>query len=323
MSLTVSPGTFQNAGYLIPEVWSPRLLFELYEQTTFADISNTDYEGEIRNVGDTVWIRGLPAITTSLVPKNAEIPVQIPETPRTQLTLDYRRMFNWFIDDEDRARSDINVMTEWTAHGGKKLGEDAERIDIYPNLIGQVGVTMQGNSAGRISGTYRLGALGATANHVGLTTGASGTANRRNVLDFIADLRVVCSENNVPEEDTYIVIPNWMSGMIKRSDLANANYSGDGTSIFRNGLLGELDRFKVYRSNQLPTAVDNSQRVHYVYFGHKKAVTAAMDLSWSRVIEDAKYAGKFAQSALVHGFKCIKGEAFGRAIVRPAISADT
>jgi len=188
-----------------------------------------------------------------------------------------------------------------------------------PSMLGVYDLLVHG----RAEHSAQSGALGAAANHVGLTTGNSGTANRRNVLDFIADLRVVCSENNVPEEDTYIVIPNWMSGMIKRSDLANANYSGDGTSILRNGMLGEIDRFKVYRSNQLPTAIDSTHRVHYVYFGHKKAVTAAMDFSWNRVIPDARYAGQFAQAALVHGFRCIKSEAFGRAIVRPAIPSDT
>jgi hypothetical protein len=311
MSLPVSPGYFQNSGYLIPEFWSTKLLFELYEQTTVMDISNTDYEGEIRNVGDTVWIRGLPTISTFLLPKGAQVPTDVNETPRTQLTLDYRRGFNWLID------------TEWTTHSGRILGQDCERIDIYPNLIGKAGTTLQGNTAGRISQTIRLGALGAAGNHVGLTTAASGTGNRRNVLDFFTDMRTALAEENVPESDTFVVIPNWMAGMIKRSDLANANYSGDSTSIFRNGQIGTLDGFTVYKSNQLPTATDSSNRVTYIYFGHKRALTMAMNLVDNKVIDSELYVGKKCRGFAVHGHEVIKRAAFGRAIVRPAIAGDT
>ena len=323
MALPVSPGYFQNSGYLIPEVWSPKVLFELYEQTTITDISNTDYEGEIRNVGDTVWIRGLPAINTFLLPKGAEVPIDVNETPRTQLSLEYRRGFQWMIDNEDSARSDINVMNEWTAHSGRILGQECERIDIFPNLIGQAGLTLQGNTAGRISQTIRLGALGAAGNHVGITSGASGTANRRNVLDFITDLRVALDENNVPVQDTYVVIPNWMAGLVKRSDLARADYAGDDTSIFRNGLLGVLDGFTIYKSNQLPTTVDASNRVTYIYFGHKKALTMAMNLVDNDVIKSERYVGKLCRGFAVHGHRVVKDAAFGRAIVRPAIAGDT
>ena len=47
----------------IPQIWSGKLGVKFYASTVLAAISNTDYEGEIKNQGDTVKIRTKPTIT--------------------------------------------------------------------------------------------------------------------------------------------------------------------------------------------------------------------------------------------------------------------
>ena len=49
----------------IPEIWSGKLIEKFYATTVLAAISNTDYEGEIKNQGDKVSIRTQPTITIS------------------------------------------------------------------------------------------------------------------------------------------------------------------------------------------------------------------------------------------------------------------
>src|SRR5215471_7396117 len=49
------------SGTFIPEIWSGKLIEKFYASTVLAAISNTDYEGEIRNQGDKVHIRPKPA----------------------------------------------------------------------------------------------------------------------------------------------------------------------------------------------------------------------------------------------------------------------
>ena len=48
---------------LVPEIWSGKLVEKFYASTVLAAISNTDYEGEIKNKGDRVKIRTKPTIT--------------------------------------------------------------------------------------------------------------------------------------------------------------------------------------------------------------------------------------------------------------------
>ena len=43
-----------SANKFIPEIWSGKLIEKFYASTVLAAISNTDYEGEIKNQGDKV-----------------------------------------------------------------------------------------------------------------------------------------------------------------------------------------------------------------------------------------------------------------------------
>ena len=52
MAYATSPGHPQYTGNFIPEIWSGKLIENFYDATVLAAISNTDYEGEIRNM---VW----------------------------------------------------------------------------------------------------------------------------------------------------------------------------------------------------------------------------------------------------------------------------
>src|ERR1700761_707965 len=51
------------SGIFIPQIWSGKLVEKFYASTVLAAISNTDYEGEIKDFGDRVKIRTKPTIT--------------------------------------------------------------------------------------------------------------------------------------------------------------------------------------------------------------------------------------------------------------------
>jgi len=46
----VSPGRPDYSGNFIPEIWSGKLIENFYDATVLSAISNTDYEGEIRQM---------------------------------------------------------------------------------------------------------------------------------------------------------------------------------------------------------------------------------------------------------------------------------
>ena len=60
MAFGVSPGNPGYTGNFIPEIWSGKLIENFYDASVLAAISNTDYQGDIKSMGDTVNIRTTP-----------------------------------------------------------------------------------------------------------------------------------------------------------------------------------------------------------------------------------------------------------------------
>ncbi len=64
MSLPRAGGYPSLAGTTTPRpIWATKLLVKFYENTVLGAITNTDYEGDISNMGDQVRIRTTPDIT--------------------------------------------------------------------------------------------------------------------------------------------------------------------------------------------------------------------------------------------------------------------
>jgi hypothetical protein len=246
-----SPAT----GVFIPEIWSGKLIEKFYSATVLAAIANTDYEGEIQNQGDKVKIRTKPTITIRDYTVDLPLVVERPSASTVELTIDFAKYFNLVLDDIMAYQSDMDLLSMWADDASEQL-----KIVIDTAVLGLIDAGIaaanKGATAGRISLNIDLGAAGAP---VALTPA--------NVVDYIVDLGTVLDEQNIPETGRWLVLPPWVAGMIKKSDLRNASISGDGVSLVRNGRLGMIDRFTLYASNLLPTATEGTDTAYRVFAG--------------------------------------------------------
>lgn len=89
MALPVAAGHPQLSGSVIPNaIWSGKLLVKFYEATVLADISNTEYEGEISSQGDNVKIRTTPSITIRDYSKGQTLQTERPDPDVVELPID-------------------------------------------------------------------------------------------------------------------------------------------------------------------------------------------------------------------------------------------
>ena len=102
------------SGTFIPEIWSGKMLEKFYSATVLAAISNTDYEGEIKDKGDKVIIRTKPTITIRDYQVNMALTVDRPSSPTVTLTIDQAKYFNLALDDIMDIQSDINLLSIWS-----------------------------------------------------------------------------------------------------------------------------------------------------------------------------------------------------------------
>jgi hypothetical protein len=314
---TTPAGPASYHGTFIPEIWSGKLIEKFYDATVMAAIANTDYEGEIKNQGDTIHIRQRPDIIISNYTPDTELSVQRPNAAIVDMTIDYAKYFNAVADDVYAVQSDMDLLGMWAEDASEqmKVTIDRELLALVV-LNGAKATQNRGLTAGRISANINLGVTGTPV----LVQNRNVAAGQVEVIDLIVDLGSVLDEQNVPETGRWIIIPAWMAGQIKKSDLRDASLSGDSTSILRNGRLGMIDRFTIYMSNLLPAGVSGGLAASEVavFAGHNMAVTFASQLTKMETMRSERTFGELIRGLQVYGSKVIKSEAIAQAIVKKA-----
>lgn len=316
-SQQVPPAPASYTGTFIPEIWSGKLIEKFYDATVMAAIANTDYEGEIKNQGDTIHIRQRPDIVIEDYTPDTELEVQRPNAPTVDLTIDYAKYFNAIADDVYAIQSDMDLLGMWAEDASESMKVTIDRELLTTVVLGGAkAVTNRGNAAGRISGGIKLGVTGTPV----LLVKAAPAAGQTEIVDLIVDLGTVLDEQNIPETGRWMIIPAWIAGMIKKSDLKDASLTGDSTSIVRNGRLGMIDRFTLYMSNLLPagTAGGLAAGETAIFAGHSIAVTFASQLTKMETMKSERTFGELIRGLQVYGCDVIKAEGMAEAIVKKA-----
>ena len=207
----------------IPELWSARLLQSLEKTHVAANLVNRDYEGEIRQQGDTVHINMIGAITVRDYTKGSDIvaPEELSTTDQT-LVISQAKYFNFQIDDVDAAQVAGSLMDSALARSAYALKDAA---DSY------------------ILKTIADGLL--TENTIG--SSAAVALTKDNIYENIIKLRLILDRNNVPLEGRTIVIPPEAYALL----LQDSRFvSGDiGSEALRSGYIGSVAGFEIYESN--------------------------------------------------------------------------
>jgi hypothetical protein len=311
-SLTPAPA---YSGTFIPTIWSGKLIEKFYASTVLAAISNTDYEGEIKNKGDKVIIRTKPTITIKDYRSDGALEVERPASNVIELLIDRGKYFNLILDDVMEVQADINMMNIWSDDAAQQFKLVVDR-EVLAGLLGKADPKNRGTAAGMISGNINLGVTGTPVVVVARTP----TAGQTEVTDLLVRLGQVLDEQNIPETGRWVVVPAWFAAKIKMSELRDASLTGDTTSILRNGRLGVVDRFTIYVSNLLPTGVAAGLAANEsaIYAGTSHALTFASQINKVETMRSEHTFGQILRGLQVFGWAVLDGKALAQAIVSPA-----
>jgi len=324
MSVSTTSGYYTSgsttdayAANFIPEVWSGKLQVKFYKSTVLGEITNNDWEGEIKGQGDKIHIRTIPTITISNYTKGMSLTSQVPQSTPLELNIDKGKYFQVVIDDVDSVQADVKLMDIFTNDASQQM-KIAIDGDVLGSVYADAATANKGATAGAISGDINLGA-----------TGAPRQVTSSNVLDMLLDMGQVLDEQNVPEDGRWAVIPAWMAGLIKRSDLKQAYLTGDSVTPLRNGKIGMIDRFTVYVSNNLTTANDlgadaasggTGSNADYkawrILAGTRDAISFASQITNVETLRAQTTFGNIMRGLNVYGYKVTKPEALVAGYVR-------
>jgi hypothetical protein len=283
----------------IPIIYSAKVMKAYRDRTVLTKITNTDYEGEIKKYGDTVWIRKDPELTVRDYRKGQNLVNEQPESEATSLYIGKGKYWSFVSYDLDQVQTDLkNCLGRWAEDGSFQISKAID-TEVLAHLPANASSYNRGSTAGYKSANINLG-----------VDGTPLSVTKADILEAIVDAGTVLDEQNVPEQGRFMVISPRVAGLISKSDLKDCSLTGDSKSVIRTGYLGEIARFSLYQSNLLPYGSSSSTSV-YCPFGVKDAVTFATQMVASKIMDDPNGFGKLHRGLNVYGYKVVKPEGLG------------
>lgn len=325
----VGSGAFDTnpsySGSFIPQLWSNKLNAKFFANTMMTEIANTSWEGEIKNQGDSIRIRTAPSITindyagagTTL---SSEVPVPIFQ----DLQINKGKYFSVQVNDVLAHQADMDLMNMFTDDAAKQLKIAIENECFFQWFVTEgAAAANKGATAGAISASYGLG-----TDLVPVNQATSGE-----MLKMILRMSAALDEQNVPEEGRWLIMSPHDRHILMQSDIAQAYFTGDQSSIVRTGKIGMLDRFTVYVSNLLPkgttgkatvagltatsagATLSNAKPRRMMVAGTSDAVTFASQITKTEPLRNQTDFGDIVRGLSVYGRKVVKPEALVTALI--------
>lgn len=301
---------YQNT-FLMPPIFSDRMLELFYCESIFSRISTTDYLGELKGKGDTIYFLKEPCMIVRDYTKDQILEHDTFEPDTCKVRVGLAKYFSLKID-----KLDEQMMQNWPMYR-TKLIENAsrsfsQRIDC--EMLAQVYTDVNCNNRGALAGvvtrSYDLG-----------TPGSPRLVNRTNIIEFLTNLQAVLDEQCIPTAGRYIVVPPQFKVELMNSELRQACFlnCNTGTSTIANGDIPmELVGFRFIVTNCAPSVQDAVAGVKawYVIAGLPMATAFVALADMSRDIEDKDSFGLYIQSMMAYGFAVIYSQALAVGYIR-------
>ena len=256
-----------NNGYFSPDIFSKKAQIAFRNKSVVSAITNSEYYGEIAEMGDTVWLIVEPDITVSAYERGQQVTPQFLTDDRKSLTVDQAFKFSFTMDDLEVQQANLNWIT---------LAGDRAAYKLRDNYDSNVLTFMSS-----VASTPQIG-NDTTAQVVSL----SPTGSELSPLGVLNRAKRLLDANNVPDDGRYFVGDPFFYELLndENSKLLNADYTDKG--ILRNGRISEgmVRGFRLYQSNNLPTlnggpeasgATDNGT----LFAGHISAIASVEQIT--------------------------------------------
>lgn len=266
----------------IPTVWAARLLTALDKALIYAqtNVCNRDYQGEIREAGNSVKVASIGDVGIGSYTKNTDIgdPTILTDTEQTML-IDQAKYFNFYVDSVDQAQQNVNVLDEAMRRAAWSLRDAADSF---------------------------LAAMMAAAVPAGNTLGTTGdpiVPTSTDAYEHLVDLGVLLDESNTPIEGRFVVVPAWFHGLLLKDDrfVSSGTFRGDNT--LANGNVGEAAGFTILKSNNVPNA---SGANYKLIAGHSIATSYAEQVVDVQTYKPEKRFGDAVKGLHIYGGKVMR-----------------
>ncbi len=285
---TPTSGTTTN-GYsaFIPEIWSQKLNNMLSKECVMLQCVNRNYEGEIKNQGDTVKIITPAAVSISSL-GTGNITYSELEPTSTDLVIDQKKFFAFKINDVAQVQSNTDIMV---AHLENAKNAIEEVQDAY--LLGMHSNVPEANTVGSDSAAVEL--------------------SKTTIYEQFVKLALCLKNSNAvsaAKRPWVVINPTIESYLLQSTEFIGAHNVADET--LREGAIGRIAGMDVLVSTNL-TEVDGK---YYVLAGTNDAITFASQLAKIESLRDKDSFSDLIRGLYLYGAKTVQPNALAKLVVK-------
>ena len=268
----------------IPTVWAARLLTALDKSLVYGQsgVCNRDYEGDIREAGNSVKVASIGDVSIGDYVKDTDIdaPEILTDSDQT-LLVDQQKYFNFYIDSVDRAQQNVRVLDEAMRRAAYKLNDTA---DSYIAAAMDASVPV-GNTIGSLT--------------------VPKIPTKDDAYEYLVDLGTLLDESNTPIAGRFCIVPAWFHGLLLKDDRFVRSGTPIGDARLMNGEVGEAAGFMIFKSNNVPSTSGAKYRI---IAGHSIATSYAEQILDVQTYKPEKRFGDAVKGLHVYGAKVLRAQ---------------
>lgn len=285
----MSENSTNSYSAFIPEIWSQKLNSMLQKECVMLQCVNRNYEGEIKNQGDSVKII-TPAQVSVATLGSENITYSELEPTANDLVIDQKKFFAFKINDVAQVQSNSDIME---AHLGNAKKAIEEVQDAY--LLSQHAFVDNANVVGSDEAPIAL--------------------DKTTIYSQFVKLALCLKNSNAvsaTKRPWVVINPTIESYLLQSSEFIGAHNVADET--LREGAIGRIAGMDVLVSTNLTSVSDK----FYVLAGTNDAITFASQLAKIESLRDKDSFSDLIRGLYLYGAKTIQPKALAKMIVTAA-----
>jgi hypothetical protein len=272
----------------IPTIWEARLLKALEKAHVYgqAGVINRDYEGQIRDVGDSVKINSIGDITISNYTRNTNMSAPQSLNDAGQLLqITEGKSFNFYVDDIDKVQALGDIVNEAMTRAAYGLRDVMDKF-----------LAAKWSEA-------------ATGNFIGTNASPKTDLATAGVpYNYLLQMGTVLDEADIPSEGRWVIVPPWYKELLLKDTRIINPGTPQAEDRLTNAVVARLAGFTILQSNNV---VNTSNDNYKIMFGHSIAWSMAEQIVKVEAYRPELRFGDAVKGLHVYGAKVVRPAALG------------
>ena len=303
-----------NVNAFVPEIYSQKLLKESKEMTDFKNnMTNSDWEGEIKSAGDTVHIctPDLSNITIGegVVPDTCDV------YPKSMtLTIDKSKSFQFKFNDIEQAQSQFNMMEGYMSSANELMMIEVNR-ELEVAVLNDADVPNVGNTATPFA--VSSATINTAFNRIKRTLMDNKALSPSGFYTFKGN-----KEQALQLAPIVTISPALFEELVNSTVLTHPTAQGD--DILYKGIVGQIAGMKIFVDTLLSGITSSDNATYYAdetnakyvaIAGTKMGITFAEQYNKVEKLRDPQTFADIGRALYLYGYKITNPKSLVKAVI--------